>query len=735
MRSTRNKSALYRAFEELFRSGLRMLLKILFRVRVEGEEHFQLSKDPTLIVCNHTSLLDGVMLYAFLPEAPVFLVNKTTAEVWYFKIFLYPISKLLIDDLHPMTLKKAVKQLAAGDTIVVFPEGRITTTGVLMKIYDGPAMLAAKSGAKIMPIGIEGLQHSRFSYLKSSSHLKALPPVKITVSAPEIFEPHDNLPVKTRRVRRSRTMFEIMQKISLKNTYENENLFESLIRSAKKHGESTPIISDPNNPKVTYRSLIARAFILSEFLEPDLLAVRRVGILLPSTVAAATAFFALQHQGKEVVLLNFSGGITPLMKAVSISKIELVITSSTFVDVAGIHEEISTIGKFAKVVFLEDVKERITPKAKLKGLALSLLAKYSDQTHRNNPEPDQCAVILFTSGSEGNPKGVALSHANILKNYAQAQILISINKRDQVLNVLPIFHAFGLVVGLITPLLKGTPSYQYPSPLHYRKIPEICYQQNISCLLGTNTFLANYAKYASDYDFYNVKWVLSGAEKLTQSTKDLWQSRFGVRIFEGYGVTEASPVLAVNHPLYHRENTVGKLLPNIEHRVMDVDGLTEGGELVVKGPNIMLGYLNANGEVSPTSGKLGLGWYDTGDIVEVDDDGFIAIIGRQKRFAKIGGEMISLATIENFVQDTWPEFEHVAVALEDLQRGEQIVLLTTKVDLQRSELIEAGRKRGLAPIYFAKKVFYIDEVPYLPTGKINHSSLKQLAVELTSDVH
>ena len=241
MRSTRNKSALYRAFEELFRSGLRMLLTILFRVRVEGEDHFQLSQDPTLIVCNHTSLLDGVMLYAFLPEAPVFLVNKTTAEVWYFKIFLFPISKLLIDDLHPMTLKKAVKQLAAGDPIVVFPEGRITTTGVLMKIYDGPAMLAAKSGAKIMPIGIEGLQHSRFSYLKSSSYLKTLPPVKITVSAPEIFESHDNLPVKTRRARRSRTMFEIMQKISLKNTYENENLFESLIRSAKKHGESTPV--------------------------------------------------------------------------------------------------------------------------------------------------------------------------------------------------------------------------------------------------------------------------------------------------------------------------------------------------------------------------------------------------------------------------------------------------------------------------------------------------------------
>ncbi len=735
MRSVKNKNTLRRSFEELFRSGLRTLLKILFRVRVEGEEHLQPSKDPTLIVCNHTSLLDGVMLYAFLPETPLFLVNKTTAEVWYFKIFLCPIAKLLIDDLHPMALKKAVKHLAAGDAIVVFPEGRITTTGVLMKIYDGPAMLAAKSGAKIIPIGIEGLQHSRFSYLKSSLRLKILPAVKITVSAPELFEPYDSLPVKTRRARRSQAMFQIMQKISFKNTYENENLFESLIRSAKKHGESTPIISDPNNPKVTYRSLIARAFILSEFLEPDLLTVNRVGILLPSTVAAATAFFALQHQGKEVVLLNFSGGLTPLMKAISISKIEFVITSSTFVDVAGIHKEISAIETVTKVVFLEDIKERITLKAKVKGLALSILAKYSNQTHTNNPGPEQCAVILFTSGSEGSPKGVALSHANILKNYAQAQVLISINKHDHVLNVLPIFHAFGLVIGLITPLLKGTPSYQYPSPLHYRKIPEICYQQNISCLLGTNTFLANYAKHASEYDFYNVKWVLSGAEKLTQSTKNLWQSRFGVRIFEGYGVTEASPVLAVNHPLYHRENTVGKLLPNIEHRLIDVDGLVEGGELAVKGPNIMLGYLNENGGISPTSGKLGLGWYDTGDIVEVDDDGFIAIIGRQKRFAKIGGEMVSLATIENFVQDTWPEFDHVAVALEDLQRGEQIVLLTTKVDLQKSELIEAGKKRGLAPIYFAKKVFYIDEVPYLPTGKIDHSSLKMLAIEFIADVH
>jgi acyl-[acyl-carrier-protein]-phospholipid O-acyltransferase/long-chain-fatty-acid--[acyl-carrier-protein] ligase len=229
--------------------------------------------------------------------------------------------------------------------------------------------------------------------------------------------------------------------------------------------------------------------------------------------------------------------------------------------------------------------------------------------------------------------------------------------------------------------------------------------------------------------------VLSGAEKLTQATKDLWQSRFGIRIFEGYGVTEASPVLAVNHPLYHRGNTVGKLLPNIEHKLMDVDGLTEGGELAVKGPNIMLGYLDSSGEVSPTCGKLGPDWYDTGDIVKIDSDGFIAIIGRQKRFAKIGGEMVSLATVENFVQDTWPEFEHVAVSLEDVQRGEQIVLLSTKIDLQRSDLVESGNKRGLAPISFPKKVFYIAEVPYLSTGKIDHSGLKKLAERLTAEVH
>ncbi len=721
--------------EKLWRRSLRTIFKVLFRVQIKGLEHLLESDGPTLIVSNHNSLLDGVFLYLFLPSPPIFLVSKATFQLWFFKPFLYPIRKFLIDDLHPMKLKTVIKELILGKTIVVFPEGRITTTGVLMKIYDGPAMLAAKSTARIVPIGLEGLQHSRFSYLKQILRLKMFPPVKITILPGKFLPPHAELPVKTRRKRRSQAMFSIMKEISFANALEKENLFGSLIRSAKKHGFSTPILSDPNNAGITYISLIARSFILGGFLEKTVHNSNRVGILLPSSAAAATTFFALQYLGKEAVLLNFSGGSTPLVKSVNISRTNIIITSRAFIDIAGLQKELEAIRAIVTVIFLEDVRDQIPTYSKINGYLKALLSKFRSQPHTGNIKAENCAVILFTSGSEGDPKGVALSHLNILSNFAQTQLLISINKTDHVLNVLPIFHAFGLVVGLITPLLKGTPSYQYPSPLHYRKIPEICYQHNISCLLGTNTFLANYAKYASSYDFYKIRWVLSGAEKLTQPTKELWQSSFGIRIFEGYGVTEASPVLAVNHPLSHRDNTVGQLLPHIDHEIISVEGLSDGGELAVKGPNIMLGYLNGSGEIEPTFGAPGEGWYDTGDIVKIDDDGFISIIGRQKRFAKIGGEMVSLAAIENFVRTEWPDHEHAAVSLEDDNRGEKIILLSTHRHLERSLLVGAGKRHGLTGIAIPKQIFYIKEIPYLSTGKVNHKALKKLSQTLTTEAH
>ncbi|MGH8552683.1 MAG: AMP-binding protein, partial [Methylococcales bacterium] len=351
---------------------------------------------------------------------------------------------------------------------------------------------------------------------------------------------------------------------------------------------------------------------------------------------------------------------------------------------------------------------------------------WRDGADRN---PDSPAVVLFTSGSEGAPKGVVLSHANLLANREQLAARVDFSSGDIILNVLPLFHSFGLTAGTLLPLLSGMRTFLYPSPLHYRIVPEISYDINATILFGTNTFLAGYAQHAHPYDFYSIRYVFAGAEKLQDETRLIWSTKFGIRIFEGYGATETGPVLAANTPMDNLYGAVGRLLPGIEYRFEEVPGIANGARLHVRGPNVMLGYLLASrpGAIVPPCSCFGEGWYDTGDIVDIDENGFLSIRGRVKRFAKIGGEMVSLAAAENLAAKVWPSGQHAVVALPDPKKGEQLVLITDVSGANRHEILKNAK--GIGEINLPKLVVPVDSVPLMGSGKIDYPAVTNLAIQ------
>ena len=367
-------------------------------------------------------------------------------------------------------------------------------------------------------------------------------------------------------------------------------------------------------------------------------------MLVPNVNAAAVVFYALQAFGRVPAMLNFSAGPANLEAAVATAKIKLVISSGEFVAKAKLEPSIAAIGGHARLLWLEDLRGQVSTADRLRGLWDGLFA---GRIHaRFSLGRDDPAVVLFTSGSEGRPKGVVLSHGNILANCAQISARVDFNQQDKVFNALPVFHSFGLTGAMLLPTLGGVAVYMYPSPLHYRIVPELVYGSDATIIFGTNSFLKGYGRMGDPYDFRSVRYAFAGAEAIQDETQRLWFDKFGVRILAGYGATETGPVLSLNTPMYYRSGTVGRLLPGIEHRLEPVAGLDRGGRLWVKGPNVMLGYLRYEqpGVLEPPED----GWYDTGDIVDLDAEGFVTILGRAKRFAKIGGEMVSLGAVEEF---------------------------------------------------------------------------------------
>ena len=509
-------------------------------------------------------------------------------------------------------------------------------------------------------------------------------------------------------------------------------LYSALLRAAARHGGNTVILEDADGTTLTYDKLILACTVLGGRLARQSKPGEFVGVLLPSSVGLAVTLFGLSAFNRVAALLNFTAGKRQLCSAVKVGQIRTVLTSRRFVDAAKLEDVTTALadteiasGEKVRVVYLEDVRAQIGLIDKLSGAARATLLgliRPRRAGHANDP-----AVVLFTSGTEGAPKGVVLSNANLLANTRQMkQHVPTILTPTQILfNPLPMFHSFGLTAATLAPVLSGVKTVLYPSPLHYKQVAKLVARTHATVMLATDTFLAGYIRAAEPGQLKSLRYVIAGAERVKEQTRVLWDKN-GTELLEGYGVTECAPVLSVNQPGANRHGTVGPLLPDVASRLEPVEGLSNGQRLYVRGPNVMTGYLLADnpGQIVPPPE----GWHDTGDIVALED-GFLAIRGRAKRFAKLGGEMVSLAAVETMVADLWSDAHHVVVNLPDPRKGEQLILVTDKVGADKNTLLAHARKEGFPELWAPKTILVVPEVPVLATGKVNLQATIALARE------
>ncbi|MEM6712577.1 MAG: AMP-binding protein [Pseudomonadota bacterium] len=507
------------------------------------------------------------------------------------------------------------------------------------------------------------------------------------------------------------------------------SLFSALCKARKDFGGSTIAVTDFMQTEITFDRLVLGSLILGEKIRNLGDTSKPIGVMMPNASAVSAVFFACQAVGRVPAMLNYSSGLRSLKAACETAQLSVILSSKAFIEKAGLHDLVEGLSDRCTFIWLEDVRASISVVDKIKGMVKSKLMLGAADGYAI--DPDATAVILFTSGTEGLPKGVALTHANILANCWQFNELFDLTPGTRLFMALPVFHAFGLTVGLVATVILGVGVYFYPSPLHYKEIPEHIRTSGAKLVIATDTFLNGWMRSAKADDFADVELMVLGAERVREQTRSAFKANYGKDIVEGYGVTEAAPVLAANHPLDNVEGSVGRFLPLIDHRIEPVSGLNEGGRLLIKGPNVMAGYIRQDkpGIVQPPED----GWYDTGDIVDLDDGGRITIKGRAKRFAKLGGEMVSLSAVEAYVSQVWPDDNHAVISLPDARKGEMLVLVTERENAELQEVRDWAKKNGISELMLPKKAISIAQMPVLGTGKLNYGALNEIAAEAQTD--
>ena len=713
--------------KEFVKFCLRFVLKLM---KAKCLFDFDVNTIPqkAVYVANHVSYLDPILLFAFLPGDPVFALNGHLYRRHWIRFLMRCADIIKFNPIEPSDIKKLIAKVDEGRQVVIFAEGRITENGGLMKIYEAPGLVADKSGAPLIPIWIDGPQYSYFS--KTRGHLphRPLPKMRIYVGKPRNFKLKDEL--RRQRDHISNEVYMILREMGFEINYNKDiSLFAQLMKTAKVYSRTgwfskrPRIIEDINRKQKSYKDIIVASFALGRSFKKFTQHDENVGVLLPNAIATVCTFFGLSAYERTPVMINFSVGARNMVSMCKTAQVKTVITSRTFIikgKLESVVEEIEKSG--CKIVYLEDIAKKMSLSTKI-GALLSYKIKHVPHKIGGNRK----AVIVFTSGSEGAPKGVLLSHANLIANVNQLSAIQTVTHKDLLFNALPMFHSFGLMVGMLFPLFQGAKLFLYPSPLHYRVVAELVYELGATLMIGTDTFLRGYAKIAHPYDFHTIRLMYSGGEAAKADTRSMWMEHSGVRMMEAYGSTECSPVMTANNGIFNKFGSIGKLLPGMQYKIEPVDGIETGGELCVKGPNVMLGYYmpdNPGVLVPPADG-----WYHTGDVVDLDEIGFFTIKDRIKRFAKIGGEMVSLNAVQDMVIDATKnmegDFNYGVVAVPHESKGEQIVLVTNNQDVTSGLLHEFVKANGMSELYLPRVILYHDKLPVFATGKSDNVTLKK----------
>ena len=719
------------------------LCLIPFRVSLKGLENLNLSKTKNnIFIANHISYIDGILIvYHFEKKNFIPVISKSFLQKKPFISFL--LKSILdefytVDESNPMAIKELIKYINNSNmsiNILIFPEGRLANQGIIMKMYDGPAKIAIDTNSDIIPIYLDGPEKSIFSRTKST--VTYFPKITIVFKEPikiSSFEYIEDNKEKMYHI--TQTMYDILCDMNTEIKINNSStLFQSLIEKYKNSDSKQIIFTDHEKYSLDQGDSIYSILISSIALGQEIMKLHKlvnsknVGLLMPSNPQTLKLFYAIQYAKLVPAMINFTAGVKTIKESLYITKVKYIYTSRTFIEKAGLDNLISELEIMYQIIYLEDINpvdpnnKNILYRTWIK--FKMFFASIAPQQFYYANCPNSPAVILFTSGSENKPKAVNLSHRNIEANIAQINTRIDTNNEDILFHALPIFHSFGLI-SMILAVKNNIKTLFFPDPKKFVVIPNLIYSSNATILFSTDIFLQKYGEYAHQYDLYSLRYVFAGAEKLEDATRQLYFNKFGIRILEGYGTTEASPIISVCTNMHYKVESVGRFLPLIKYKIVPIEGIKEGGELHIKGPNIMLGYTKIDnpGEII----EEGDSWYNTGDIVSVDPKGFIYIQGRTKRFAKIAGEMISLEICENILKKENTENDIACVLIKD-KRNQEMITGVSVIEIDNNAIISICQNEQLSAMHIPKFYCTIKEILKLPTGKINYREITKFAQE------